>query len=98
MTDDAFHFPKVWPETWCSETAPCAVATGLRAQPTACKYCCPDTIEALTAQRDEAVAALRKYGQHDDDCNKNRAARWGAGEPGCICGFTAALVKLEGGK
>ena len=39
-----------------------------------------------------AEAALRKYGKHDHDCNKNRAARWGAGEPGCICGLRAALA------
>jgi len=48
---------------------------------------------ALTAQRDEAVAALRKYGEHRRYCAKNRLTI-----DECDCGFTAALAKLETGQ
>ena len=44
--------------------------------------------EALRAQRDEAVAALRKYGQHHAFCPDRI-------ELGCDCGFTAALARLD---
>ena len=46
-------------------------------------------IEALRTQRDEAVAALRKYGEHAADC-----FLFGSSFD-CTCGFTAALAKLE---
>lgn len=54
-----------------------------------------DELNALRAQRDQARDAFRKYGRHDHGCFAGKAARWGRGDPSCVCGFSAALAKLE---
>lgn len=53
-------------------------------------YAACSEIELLTTHRDEAVAALRKYGRHINRCLGD------TGMEDCQCGFTAALAKLEG--
>lgn len=54
-----------------------------------------NTIEALRTQRDEAVAALRKYGAHKQyRCHKaSRRDDYQASE--CTCGLEDALAKLD---
>lgn len=53
------------------------------------------TIKALRTQRDEAVAALRKYGAHKQyRCHKaSRRDDYQASE--CTCGLEDALAKLD---
>jgi len=49
-------------------------------------------IERLRARNAELVAALREYGMHKQDCERNETY----GSEPCDCGYDAALAKAGG--
>lgn len=48
----------------------------------------PNTTEELIHRNEALVAALRRYGRHENDCTAPRAP--------CICGLSRALLETEG--
>lgn len=48
---------------------------------------------AVAAQRDDLLAALKQYGQHQENCLGGLSNN----KHGCTCGLSAALAKCEGG-
>ena len=49
-------------------------------------------VERLRARNAELVAALREYGMHKQDCERNETY----GSEPCDCGYDAAIAKAGG--